>query len=427
MGLRPAKITPPRAPGAVPRPRLWSRLDAVKRRGGAVWISGAPGAGKTTLVASWLAARRHQTVWLRVDPADGDLATLFHYLAEAARAPGRGGGSPRLPTLTPGLDPEIFARRFLRALFAELPTGTVLVLDDLGQVSEEAPLQMVLRVLLDELPDGAAAVLAGRGEPPAALMSARAERTLTVLSAGDLELTAAETLALARRHGFHGGRSEAEALQRSVGGWAAGLVIQLAGERSQAPGRADLATLDYFAGEVFERAEEKTRRVLLETALLDSPTASLAARATGDPDAPRVLATLARRGIFTLRHGTEDPAFEFHALFRSFLLRRGLEELPPGRAAEVRRAAAQALAERGGADAEAAFALLVEAGADAEAASLLVKSAPGLLASGRGATVEAWLTRLPPGLREADPWLLYFGAVCTMGRDPEPALSLIHI
>jgi hypothetical protein len=206
-----------------------------------------------------------------------------------------------------------------------------------------------------------------------------------------------------------------------VGGWAAGLVIQLAGERSRAPGRADLATLDYFAGEVFERADERTRRVLLESALLDSPTASLAARATGDPAAPRVLATLARRGIFTLRHGTEDPAFEFHALFRSFLLRRGSEELPHARAGEVRRAAAEALAERGGADAEAAFALLVEAGAFGEAAALAVKAAPGLLANGRGVTVEAWLTRLPLGLREADPWLLYFGAVSTMGRDPERA------
>jgi hypothetical protein len=421
MVLRPAKITPPRALGAVPRPRLWSRLDAVKRRGGAVWISGAPGAGKTTLVASWLAARRYRTVWLRVDPADADLATLFHYLAEAVRAPGRGGGRPRLPTLALGLDAEIFARRFLRALFAGLPRGTVLVLDDLGQVAEEAPLQMVLRVLVDELPDGATVVLAGRGAPPAAVMSARAERTLTVLSASDLQLTAGEALTLARRHGFHGGRSEAETLRRSVGGWAAGLVIQLAAARSRAAGRADLATLDYFAGEVFERAEEKTRRVLLETALLESPTASLAARATGDPDAPRVLATLARRGIFTLRHGTEDPAFEFHALFRSFLLRRGQEDLPPGRAGEVRRAAAQALAERGGADAEAAFALLVEAGAFEEAAALAVKAAPRLLTSGRGVTVEAWLTRLPLALREADPWLLYFGAVSTMGREPEPA------
>ena len=84
-------------------------------------------------------------------------------------------------------------------------------------------------------------------------------------------------------------------------------------------------------------------------------------RATGNADAPRVLATLARRGLFTVRHEREHPAFELHGLFREFLLARGAQELPAGRADAVRRAAANALAGGSPADAEAAIVLFGQA------------------------------------------------------------------
>jgi ATP/maltotriose-dependent transcriptional regulator MalT len=176
MRSRSPKITPPVVPAAVPRLRLWSRLDTVKRRGGAIWIAGAPGSGKTTLVASWLAALRHPTVWLRVDSADEDLATFFHFLAEAMRP--RASRRSRLPSLAPGLDPEIFARRYFRALLGGVGKGTVLVLDDLGEVSGDgSALHRVVRVLLEELPRGATVVLASRGEPPSHLRAV-ADRAL---------------------------------------------------------------------------------------------------------------------------------------------------------------------------------------------------------------------------------------------------------
>lgn len=423
MGLRPAKITPPRASSAIPRRRLWSRLDGARRRSAAIWIAGPPGSGKTTLVASWLAARRCRPVWLRVDPADEDLATLLHYLGEAARPRCR--RPVPAPAVGPGLDAEVVARRYLSRLLTQLPRGTVLVLDDAGHLADEGLAARALRLLVDELPTGIAAVLVGRGEPPRALAGATATGRLAVLGADELRLTAAEVRALAVRHGVRASRARAERLHRDVDGWAAGLVLLLAHARRDEAVRPELATLDYFAGEVFDRADGATRRLLLETALLDAPTASLAAASTGDPGASRVLAGLARRGVFTYSHGGDDPAFEFHALFRAFLLRRGRDELPPGRADEVRRAAAAHLAARGGADAEGAFALLADSGAVDEAAALVRRLGPGLLEEGRGATLEAWLARLPAERSASDPWLIYLGAMARLGRAPEAARDLL--
>jgi ATP/maltotriose-dependent transcriptional regulator MalT len=422
MAPRPAKITPPRPSGAILRSRLFAPLDEL-REGGALWICGQPGSGKTTLVASWLAARRARSVWLRIDPSDADLATFFHYLASAAAGLGR--GRP-LPVLTSEQDVESFARRFIRTLYERMSRGAVLVLDDLHELPPDAPLHGVLRILIEELPSGVAAILVSRGDPPPALARARAHGSLATLSGRALELTADESWALARRHGFEGGRAAADELHRAVHGWAAGLVLLVARSGPALDPVAHAPTFDFFAGEVFERSDPETRRVLLEVALLQAPTASIAERATGNPVAPKVLATLARRGLFTLRHDGDDPAFEFHALFRRFLLERGREELPAARIDAVRRAAAATLAEGGGEHAEAAIELLADAEAYEEVARLVAREAPPLLAEGRAAVVEGWLARIPAHRLESDPWLLYFGGAAMAPRDPEGARARLE-
>ena len=54
-----AKLTRPKLYDALPRPRLFALLDQAAKRP-IVWVCAAPGAGKTTLVASYLEARPGQ-------------------------------------------------------------------------------------------------------------------------------------------------------------------------------------------------------------------------------------------------------------------------------------------------------------------------------------------------------------------------------
>src|SRR4030095_17071857 len=79
-----ATRTRPRLYGALPRPRLFRLLAEAATRP-VVWLCAAPGAGKTTLVASYLEARHRRHLWYQYDGGDADSATFLHYLRVAAQ------------------------------------------------------------------------------------------------------------------------------------------------------------------------------------------------------------------------------------------------------------------------------------------------------------------------------------------------------
>src|SRR4029453_17369150 len=78
-----AKLTRPKLYDAVPRPRLFSLLDEAGKRP-IVWVSAPPGAGKTTLVASFLEARGVPPIWYQIDIAGSAPAAFVQYMRMAA-------------------------------------------------------------------------------------------------------------------------------------------------------------------------------------------------------------------------------------------------------------------------------------------------------------------------------------------------------
>ena len=69
-GIAPAKVTQPRHEGTIERSRLLARLDSARERP-VVWLEAPPGAGKTTLIASYLTTRDVPCLWYRIDATDG--------------------------------------------------------------------------------------------------------------------------------------------------------------------------------------------------------------------------------------------------------------------------------------------------------------------------------------------------------------------
>ena len=125
-----AKLQSPVVDDAVFRKRLFLALEQARKKR-AIWITGLPGSGKTTLVASYISAYKIPHAWYHIDSSDTDIATFFYYLKLLVKGI-NGKKSTRLPALTPEYLPNIsiFAQRYFENLYTMLPKGFVLVFDN---------------------------------------------------------------------------------------------------------------------------------------------------------------------------------------------------------------------------------------------------------------------------------------------------------
>ncbi len=404
-----AKTTRPTLARTLARPRLFRRLDRAGQRP-ATWVWSPPGAGKTTAVASYLAARRQRVLWYQLDEGDADIATFFYYLGRAAPSRRRA-----LPLLTSeyrqGL--AVFARRFFRELLARLATPFTVVFDNYQEVPPGAELHEVMREAIEEIPRGARVIFISRSEPPPAFARALAHEAVAVLDWSELRFTPTEAGAMVRaRAAGRWAPATLRALYERTEGWCAGLILlhdQLGSDLralSGPSGSSPEVLFDYFAGEIFKRADPAVQDVLLQTSFLPSVTAAMAEALTGQATAGETLAALHKQNYFTNKQAGTPPTYEYHPLFREFLLARATQSYSRDTQAKIRRAAAALLDEAG--RVEAAAALLRDAGDWSGLAQLVHRHGATLLGQGRGQTIEEWLGHLPPAIFEEQPWLLFW-------------------
>lgn len=431
----PAKISRPRLTAVYQRARLLDLLESTRAQHAATFVSGPPGAGKSTLVSSYIEFRNLRCIWYQVDAGDDDdAATFFHFFSRAAQHhfPKDSPPLPRFGNLQP-CELLAFTRTYFRHLYDVLETPFVLVLDNYQELPDDSRLHQVVRTACEEMPQAGHIVILSRSCCPKKFARLQLGRTLALIDAGALDLTLEETLGVAALRGVvPASTAAAAALHAQAGGWMAGLMLLL--EQNGAAHPALFARhapndilFDYFEGEVFGPLDDDSRDFLLQSALLPSMTLASVSRLTGSPAAATLLRELARKNLFITRHGADASTYQFHPLFRHFLLAQGRTRYPAHEHAALCTRAAEALIAAG--EHDVAVELLAQAYDWQGMAKVILATARALYEQGRLATLAIQIQRLPSDLISSTPWLLYWKGICHSGTSLElaqPALQQVY-
>lgn len=412
----PAKLTVPKLENVVSRTRLFKRLDMAWEKS-VIWIGAPAGSGKTTLIASYLAQRNLKPLWYRIDARDADPAAFFAYLRIAANHQ-----SPRKQELLPLLTPEyalglpVFTLNFFDLLFSRSRTPTVLVLDNYQDLITDSPLHELLPQTIAAMREDMKSIFISRTDLHTNFAPLQAARRVAQFTAEEIMLRTDEAIDLGRHLVKDISDGRIEMLNRFANGWIAGLILLLEGsDDTPLEKEINSSVFDYFASEVMRRTDRDTQAFLVKSALLPIMDADSSAALTGNPAAEHIFKDLLRRNYFINRLAGEVMRYEFHPLFRDFLLDELTQRTSTEELRTLRRKAGRILLSH--AEHTAAVDLLAHADATEDLIDLVLGHAQRLVAEGKFHTLEQWLQTIPSDVYDTQPWLYYWFGISRMPYD----------
>ncbi|MBU0728336.1 MAG: hypothetical protein KKE17_15405 [Proteobacteria bacterium] len=417
----PVKIKFPRLEHYLKRLRVFSLFDQACTKP-VVWVYAPPGQGKTWAVCSYLKERRIKPLWYQIDERDSDPATFINFLNLAVRQ-----SAPRyrkqLPCLTPeyNFDLATFSRNYFEEIYQVLPKGFVMVFDNYQILAPDAQVHDMLRVAAEILPEEGRIIFISREPSTPSFVRLTAGQSLSFITNHDLEFTRDETEAfLSARHPQTLTPEDIDAIQAKYHGWVAGMVLHsrfdfVSDMNNKVPHSSPEEVFSFLSEEVFNRMPNPQRDILLKSALLPEMTSVSVNALTGDGQAGDLIKKFHKNGYFTTRHDPVTAIYQFHPMFREFLLEKGKVAYPREHIQDLQRQAAALLLEDG--MAEEASLLLQDAEDWIGLSEFILANSRPYLEQGRFRALLSLVDALPPAHQKA-PWINYWAGTALLSVDP---------
>ena len=430
------KVRPPAIRRAtLTREDLLARVDRCGDRR-LILVACPAGFGKTTLLASWAAARptAERVGWVTVDEGDNDPMVLWAHIIEALRriCPAVG-ESVALEAAGSAALTDAVLPRLVNAL-TDQPSIT-LVLDDYHRLTGRASRDSVAW-FLEHAPAGFHLVIATRSEPRLPLAVLRARGELCEFRSDDLRFTVQEAEVLFNdRLGLGLDPVDVSSLVERTEGWPAGLylaALSLEGITDrhafvQRFGASNRHVVDLLVDEVLDTHDPDMQELMTRTSILDRVNGPLCDAVTQTPGAGDRLAELARSNLFLVPLDDRGEWYRFHHLFGQ-LLRVQLERREPGLAPTLHRRASAWHRDNGGTPE--AITHAITAGDYDQAAELITGVWLEFTNACRYETVRGWLQLFPDDVLRANARLLLVNAwvssMCADRIDAARSIDLIE-
>lgn len=421
------KITPPRLNNIVHRERLY-KLIGDNSNAPVKWISSPGGYGKTTLISAFIDKRNATHLWYKVDAGDRDIASFFYHLGLAVKHVT--GKRTAMPLLKPEYQLGIpaFTRHFFRELYSRLPAGSIIVFDNYQDAGEGSELYNVIHEAIQEIPQGYHLFFISREEPPVDFSRLRANGDIFHVNSSHLEFTLEEIQKVAKLLSINNQqKTTIEKIHSCTKGWITGFKL-LFEQENEADETAPYfekinqnTVFDYFAGEILRNIDPEIKLFLLKTSLLPVITISLAKQLTGHRNAKKILNNLVLKQFFTVRRGRIKPSYEYHPLFREFLIEQLKDSLDKSELHGLNEAAGLSMADAG--DYENAIGLLIQSESWGVIISILIKHSKKLIDQGRNAQLSQWIESIPKDRRRNDSWINYWHGMALLQYKNDDAID----
>ena len=297
-----------------------------------IMVSAGAGYGKTSLLVDYAHDADLPVCWYSLDSADNQVSTFIQYLVASIRRRFPGFGQKVLSALAdfsgPAEDIEPFVRLLLDEIQQSVDDYFVLILDDFHEVLESEPVNALVDGLLRYLPEHCHMIIASRAIPRRLTLTRLAAREEIVgLGVRQLKFTRDEiSQVLALRGMTEMTDEQLDALALRSEGWITAILLA-AQTRWTDTIRSILelsGTLDnvfgYLAREVLTAQPQHVQSFLLGSSVLQEMSPPLCDALLQIDDSAQILRSLSEQGLFTSEISNASGWYQYHQLFREFLV-----------------------------------------------------------------------------------------------------------